>query len=126
MSFTNTEKTNIRKHCGYPAFGSNATAFMGHRFFTSYGSMEYILNNLSVDEEAQARVYVTSLDALEIAILTAGTNMGTASAAVWTRNAREMADRENLYGAWRVKLCQFLGIPPGPAVGGGANVAVMV
>ena len=126
MSFTDAEKTNIRKHCGYSAYGNSATAFMGHRFFTSYGTMEFVMNNISPSEEAQVRVYVTALDGLETAILAAGVNMGTAAAAVWTRNAREMQDRENLYGAWRVKLCNFMGIPAGPGVGGGASVSVSV
>jgi hypothetical protein len=40
--------------------------------------------------------------------------LGTAVAAVWTRNAAEVAERKKLYRDTRIELCLYLGIPSGP------------
>jgi hypothetical protein len=32
MAFTDAEKTDIRRYCGYPAYGAGAAGNMGWRF----------------------------------------------------------------------------------------------
>ena len=116
-SFTDAEKTDIRRFCGYPAYGAGASGFQSWRFFQAYGLMEYRLNNLAPAEIQVVRQYLSQLYPLETAITTAGDNMGTDRAAVWTRNRTEEADRSRLLDNWRRRLCSFLGLPPGPALG---------
>ena len=127
MSFTDAEKTDIRRFCGYPAYGSAATANAGYRFMTAYGAMEWKMNNLSTSEEAVVRTtYLANLATLETDIFGVRTNLDTAQAAVWTHNAREQADREALFASWRNKLCGFLGIPPGPELSGQSGMRMVV
>ena len=117
MAFTDAERTDIRRHCGYPAYGVGASGFQGWRFFQAYGLLEYRLTNLSPSEEAVARGYLGQLAALESAIPATGTRLDTAEAAVWTRNADELRERTALFDDWRRRFCAFLGVPAGPALG---------
>ena len=117
MLFTAAQLVDIRRFCGYPAFGNNGTAFEGWRFFASYGVLEYKMQNLSTAEGAIVVTYLATLNTLEAAIPGTGANLDTESAAVWTHNKYEQRDREALFASWRMKLCGFLGVPPGPELG---------
>jgi hypothetical protein len=115
--FTDAEKTDIRRYCGYPAYGAGASGFQSWRFFQAYGTLEYRLNNLSSGEEAVIRgTYLVPLAQLETAIPGAGANLDTDAAAVWTHNKNEVGDRSALFDDWRRRLCGFLGLPAGPAL----------
>ncbi|MEO8716071.1 MAG: hypothetical protein ABI369_13760 [Acetobacteraceae bacterium] len=114
--FTNAEKTDIRRFCGYPAYGSGAAGFQNWRFYQVYGELEFRMNNLSPEEEAIARRYLGQLASLEIAVVRAGDSLDTDQAAVWTRNRTEIEDRERLLDDWRRRLCGFFGVPPGPGL----------
>lgn len=114
--FTDGQKTDIRRFCGYPAYGAGAAGFSSWRFFQAYGTLEYRLNNLAPAEIAVTLQYISTLAALEAVIPTASDNLDTEMAAGWTHNAREVADRVALLDSWRRRLCGFLGIPPGPAL----------
>lgn len=123
--FTDAQKTDIRRFCGYPAYGAGASGFQGWRFFQAYGLMEYRLNNLSSAEGAVVVSYLSALYVLETAIPQAAQNLDTEAAAVWTHNANEVRDRGRLFDDWRRRLCVFLGLPPGPAmVSGGITLVV--
>ena len=115
--FLDTEKTDIRRFCGYPAYGGGAAGFQSWRFFQAYGTLEYRLNNLSPSEEQVVRSQLAMLYPLELAIPNSGANLDTAEASVWTRNPREASDRAALFDDWRRRLCAFLGVPTGPGLG---------
>lgn len=119
MAFTNSEKVDIRRFCGYPAYGVGQAGFQGWRFFQAYGLVEFRLNNMATEEEIVVRQYIADLQTLEAAIVTTGANLDTAKAAVWEHNADEQSDRERLFLSWRKKLCGFLGVPGGPELAGG-------
>ena len=114
--FTNAEKTDIRRFCGYPAYGSGAAGFENWRFYQVYGELEFRMNNLVPEEETVARRYLAQLCSLEVAVVRAGDSLDTDQAAVWTRNRTEVQDRERLLDEWRRRLCGFFGVPPGPAL----------
>jgi len=125
--FTDAEKTDIRRFCGYPAYGQAGTSAEGYRFMTSYGALEYRLNNLSAAEESVVRTtYLANLPTLETDIFGARANLDTAAASVWTHNPREQADREALFASWRLKLCGFLGVPAGPELQGTGTMRMVV
>jgi len=127
MAFTDAEKTDIRRFCGYGAFGGgNPLPASGYRFSTQYGVLEYKMNNLSASEEVVVRtIYLANLGTLETAIFGVSANLDTAKAAVWEHNKYEQRDRENLFNATRRRFCGFLGITPGPDLGvGGISVVV--
>ncbi|GAB3249171.1 hypothetical protein [Chitinimonas naiadis] len=127
MAFSDAEKTDIRRFCGYGAFGSQALPASGYRFFTAYGTMEYKLTNLLPAEEAVVRTtYLTNLGQLETDIFAVRGNLDTAQAAVWVHNPHEHADRERLFASVRRKLCGFLGIPPGPELANGGGISLVV
>jgi hypothetical protein len=79
-----------------------------------YGLLEFRINNLADGEVTVVRRYLETLASLEAAIPRASENLDTNQAAVWSRNPNEYRDRERLFDGWRVRLCGFLGIPPGP------------
>lgn len=118
MAFTEAEKVDIRRFCGYPAYGAGASGFQSWRFFVAYGTLEYRLNNLDPTEETVIRnTYLTALNTMESAIPGAGANLDTDMAAVWTHNKDEVRDRQRLFDDWRRRLCAFLGVPPGDGLG---------
>lgn len=116
MAFTEAERTDIRRFCGYPAYGAGDQGFQGWRFFQVYGLLEFRLGHLTGSEETTARRYLATLTNLEQAIPASGANLDTDQAAVWTRNRDEMTDRVRLFDGWCRRFCGFLGIPPGPAL----------
>ena len=115
-AFTDAQKADIRRFCGYPAYGAGAAGFSSWRFFQAYGTLEYRMNNLAPAEIAVTLQYISTLATLEAAIPPASANLDTESAAAWTHNENETRDRTVLFDSWRRRLCGFLGIPPGPAL----------
>lgn len=126
MSFTDAQKADIRRFCGYPAFGAQITPASGYRFFIQYGQLEYRMNNMRPEEETITNnVYLANLYTLETAIIGASANLDTDEAAVWKHNKNEQRDREALFDGWRRRLCKFIGIPPGEGLGdGGISLVV--
>lgn len=123
--FLDSEKTDIRRFCGYPAYGAGAAGFQSWRFFQAYGLLEYRLNNLAPAEEQVVRNFLNTLGPLESAIPSAAGNLDTDRASVWTHNPDEVRERQKLFDDWRRRLCGFLGVPPGPAlVDGGITLVV--
>lgn len=117
MAFTDTEKVDIRRYCGFPLFGGQPVQAFGHRFYQHYGTLEFRLNNMLPEEETVVRTtYLANLATLETAIVSTSANLDTAKAAVWEHNKNEQRDREALFDSWRRRLCEFLGIPPGPGL----------
>jgi hypothetical protein len=118
MAFTDQERVDIRRFCGYPLFGGTPQSFQSYRFFQSYGTLEYRLTNLSAEEETTLRTtYLTgpnNLYTLEQAITGATANLDTDAAAVWTHNKNEVRDRVRLFNYSCRRLMRFLGVPPGP------------
>ena len=127
MAFTDSEKTDVRRFCGYGAFGGGQPLpASGYRFSTQYGVLEYKLNTLSAAEESVARVtYLTNLYLLETAIFGVGANLDTDEAAVWKHNKNEYRDRKMLLNGVRREFCNFLGISPGPGLGDGGLTVIV-
>ncbi len=119
--FTEQEKVDIRRYCGFPVYGNGLSASppaFGYRYFYQYLILEYRIG-LNADGQpnmAQAEidttrlVYLTNLYALEAAIPTASTNLDTDRAAVWYHNKREVRDRFDLYKLWCKRLIEYLGL----------------
>jgi hypothetical protein len=111
---TQSERVDARRFCGFPAYGDAATGQATWFYFAAYGNLEYRLTNMSDPELAVVRTYLSTLTTLEAAIPGAAANLDTQQAAVWTRNPREVQDRERLYDSWRKRLCAFMGVELGP------------
>ena len=125
MAFSDAEKTDIRRFCGYPMYGSASNSNTGYRYTTAYGALEYKLNAMSAAEETVVRTtYLTNLPTLETDIFGARVNLDTDQASVWKHNKNEQADREALFRSWRLKLCGFMGVPPGPELETGMRMVV--
>lgn len=125
MAFTDSERTDVRRFCGYPAFGAGTSGFQNWRFYQAYGLLEFRLNYLTGPEEAVVRRYLGQLGLLEAAIPAASDGLDVAEAGGYARNLNEVRDRSRLLDGWRRRLCGFLGVPPGPDLGdGGVSVVV--
>lgn len=116
---TDAEKVDIRRFCGYPAYGAAPTGMQSWRYFQVYGVLEFRLTNLSDSEITIVRRYLGSLTTLELAIPGASDNLDTDQASMWTRNKDELNDRMRLFDGWRRRLCGFIGVPTGPALSSG-------
>ena len=121
---SSAERVDVRRFCGYPAYGAGSSGFQSWRFFEAYGTLEYRLSNLADEELQVVRQYLATLYPLEIAIPGAGANLDTDRAAVWYHNKFEVADRARLFDGWSQRLTRFLGIPFGPA--GQASAAIVI
>ncbi|MBE7157901.1 MAG: hypothetical protein INR62_05630 [Rhodospirillales bacterium] len=119
------EKVDVRRFCGYPAYGMAPAPLQSWRFFQTYGLLEYRLNNLSDAEVSVVRRYLGTLTSLELAIPAASSGLDTDQAASWTRNKDEIAERLRLFDTWRRRLCGFLGVEPGSGMGGSTATLVV-
>lgn len=122
---TDAEKVDIRRFCGYPAYGAAPTGMQSWRYFQVYGLLEFRLTNLSDSEIAIVRRYLGTLTTLELAVPAASDNLDTDQASMWTRNKDELVDRMRLLDEWRRRLCGFLGVESGPALSSG-TIALIV
>ena len=113
---TDAEKVDIRRFCGYPAYGAAPTGMQSWRYFQVFGMLEFRVTNLSASEIGIARRYLNTLTALELAVPSASDNLDTDQASMWTRNKDELIDRIHLFDEWRRRLCGFLGVAVGPAL----------
>lgn len=111
---TDSEKTDVRRHCGYPTAAAAGTGGQPWVYYQQYGLLETRMNTLAPGELVIVRRYLASLSNLELAVPRAGDSLDTDQAAVWTRNRTEPEDRMMLFDEWRRRLCAFLGLRPGP------------
>lgn len=127
-SFTDQQKVDIRRFAGYPAYGDGDVVFPYPWIMRQYLALEYRLNHMDVNEGTTlTTIYLAQLYTLELAIPGAGANLDTDRAAVWFHNKQEVRDRLRLFDSWRRRMCQFIGIPPGPEFGsGGGSIALVV
>lgn len=125
MALTDSQLTDVRRFMGYPLAGTTMAITDDQDIVYGYFGMVVMslhkrLTTLSASEESVLiATYLTNLYALEVAITGAGANLDTDAAAVWTHNKNEVSDRMKLFDGWRRRLCQFIGIAPGPALGNG-------
>ena len=131
MALTAQQVADVRRFAGYPALGTDTPADDSRDF--AYGwvspgvwqTLFHRLNNLTPENETTlTTIYLTNLYALEAAIVSAASNLDTTVAGPWTRNATEISDRERLFDSWRRRMCKFLGIGPGPALGAGGGASI--
>jgi hypothetical protein len=126
-AFTDAQLVDIRRFCGYPAMGDGNMVFPYPWIMQQYLALEYRLQHMSANEGAVvANTYLANLATLETAIVGASSNLDTASAGPWVHNANEQRDRERLFASWRLRLCDFIGVQPGPQFDGGNTVQMVV
>jgi hypothetical protein len=126
--FTSAQLVDIRRFCGYPAMGDGNVVFPYPWIMRQYLALEYRLQHMTTDEgNVVINTYLTNLYTLESAVPGAGANLDTDEAAVWKHNKNEVRDRLSLFDSWRRRLCQFLGVPPGPEMSqSGGNITLVV
>ncbi|MCQ8277783.1 hypothetical protein NFI95_04910 [Acetobacteraceae bacterium KSS8] len=118
------ERVDVRRFCGYPAYGSGASGMSSWRFFEAYGTLEYRMTNMSSSELQVVRQKLATLYQLDQAIPAAAQNLDTDQAAVWTRNRSEVLDRTRLFEDWCRRLAAFIGVPPGPALRTATSIVI--
>ncbi len=125
-TFTDAQLTDIRRFAGYPALGDGNVVFPYPWTMRIYQALEYRLQHMSANEGAVVvNIYLANLYTLEMAIPGTSQNLDTDQAAVWKHNKNEQIDRDRLFDSWRVRLCNFLGVPKGPNFGGASNALVV-
>lgn len=119
--FTDAQKTDLRRFMGYPPKGTDYNTIMYGAIFNSGGEVEYRLDKLTIEEGAIAKSHLARLKDLEEAVYAAADNLDTDQIAVISRNRSEVPDRLALFDTMRRRLCEFLGLPPGPYLRGGGR-----
>ena len=113
---TDAELTSIMRYCGYPYRGQGLTTTDVMLFEETYRTLEYRLSDLRETELADIRGRLAALVAIEAALEGAYATLNVGSAAVFTRNPQEMAERRKDFDYQRRRLCGSLEVPPGPAL----------
>ena len=124
LALSIAERVDVRRFCGYPAYGAGAAGSQSWRFFQAYGTLEYRLTNFAQEELQVVRQYLVSLYALEQAIVTAASNLDTDKAAAWTHSRSEVTDRVRLFDEWRKRLATFIGVPLDPGTAATAGIVI--
>ena len=126
MALTAKQIADVRRYAGYPALGTDTPADDSRDFAYMWVSpgvwqtLKHRLDNMTPEAEAiLVTTYLDRLDTLETAIFSASDNLDTDEAAVWKHNRNEVGDRLGLFNNWRRMMCGFLGLKPGPHLGGG-------
>lgn len=121
MSFTEAEKTDIRRLCGFPPIGTLVLSGapigvnpLNYRF--QVNDFENRLRGLTVTEEASARATLVETLAIEASMFTMNSGLDIDHAAVYKRNPLEMQERLQLLGWYRQKLLTVLGAVAGPGM----------
>lgn len=123
-ALADAERVDVRRFCGYPAYGAGSSGFQSWRFFEAYGTLEFRLSNFAPGELQVVRQYLANLYTLEQGVPAAAANLDTDVAAVWTHNRSEVADRTRLFVDWCRRLAFFIGIPPGPGLSPDAAIVI--
>ena len=116
-ALTSTEIADARRFAGYSTELATASQILSVQGNGS--TLDATLRAIAIDQDATTTVrtvYLASLYLIEAGIAAASDGLDVDKAAVYTRNANELADRESLFQSWRLKLCAFLGVPPGPGI----------
>jgi hypothetical protein len=121
FAFTDQQKVDIRRYCGYPFLGDGVIVFPFPWIMREYLALETRMANITPTEAAVVVTYLESLAILEAAIPAASSTQGTQSAAVWTRNPNEIRERKMTYDLWRRELCGMMDVPPGPNLSRGSR-----
>ncbi len=110
---SDAEKVDVRRFAGYGNYGNQ-----GYMLPAAYVTLERKLNSLLTEEESVLRtVYLARLVTLEVdAVDQTAQNLDTDEAAVWVHNKNELYERRTLYFEFRCQMCDFLGVPIGPAL----------
>lgn len=123
---TAQQVADVRRFAGYPSLGTDTPADSARDFAANwvlpgvYQTLFTRLQNLTREtENTLVNVYLVKLYVLEQAVLDAGDNLDTDVAAVWTRNKDEVRDRTKLFDQWRRRMCELIGLVPGPYLGSG-------
>ena len=125
-TLTEAERVSVRRFCGYPALGNLADGNNGVLwFFVEYRTLEHRMTHMAPAGLGELRAILAECVRLERELLTSSENLDTDQAAVWKRNPREWSDRTRALRDWRRTLCDFIGIPPGPGLNGGAGRIVI-
>lgn len=125
--FTDAQLVDIRRFCGFPARADGTVLFPAPWVNVQYLALEYRLQHIGTTEATVViNTYLTNLNALEQAIIGAGANLATDQAAVWKRNKNEVRDRAALFDMWRRRLCDFMGIEPGPGLSASSGIQLVV
>lgn len=120
-TLTDQQKIDIRRFCGYLAYGTGGVVFPYPWIMKNYMALEYRMNNLTTDEiTTLTNTYLSTLTTLEQALITISSTLNVDTAAVFKRNAKERDERTDLFNYWRKRLCDFMGIPPGDEMAGAA------
>jgi len=110
---SDSDKVDLRRYMGFPAFGNTLTPDAGYRYYQRYLIVEYRMNNLQPEEENRlTTIFLPNLRQLEQDIYGVRNNTDTAQAAVWHRNPLELSERVQNYNWWRTQLAQFFGVEP--------------
>lgn len=116
LPLTDADRVLLRRHLGYPIYGSPEAGHQGWHYMTQYGAMEWRCTHLVALECQEVRRQLAILERLDAAVLEAADNLDTDQAAVWVRNKREVRDRKDLLNSRRRDLAAFLGVPMGPGM----------
>lgn len=127
-TLTTQEMVDVRRHCGYGAFGSSGNvSLMYFRFFPQYNTLEYRLHNLSDEEVSVIQDnYLPNLNQLESDLFEMRAAQIVESAAVFHRNMGEADDRIANLTFHKKLLLSFLQLPPGPWFVGGSSGCRMI
>lgn len=129
MALTDAQITDVRRYAGFQLSGTPALTANNDIAYLVFGTRQMSLverlNSLSASEESVlVNTYLTNLNTLEAAIVSAAANLDTDQAAVWKHNKTEVEERERLFDSWRRRMCAFLGFAPGPGIAASSSVSL--
>lgn len=112
--FNETDLRDIRRYCGYQALTNNPGHVLANIILNGPGILEHRITSLTETEGEWVTAQLVILRKLEADLVDANDNLDTNKIAVIDRNPTELIEREAFISRQRHKLCNFLGVQPGP------------
>lgn len=128
MALTDAQKADVRRFAGYPLAGNleslRPPAYLSLGYVVA--QLEERLASMAFEEEIiLTDVFLANLTTLEAQIPLMAENLDTRKAGPWESNPKEQQQRERLFDGWRLRMCSFIGIAPGPGLHVGNSVALV-
>ena len=130
MALTEEQIADVRRFAGYALPGADIIIDASRDFAYGwvapgvYQTLFTLLQNLRpAAESILLNNYLPTLNKMERELDEAGANMDTLEAGVWKWNTNEFSDRKRLFNNKRRRMCEQLGINPGPGLKGGGRIS---
>jgi hypothetical protein len=114
-AFSDTDKSRIRAHLGYPDVDTGASGFGGVvRANTVQNELEFAMDHVTANCVTRVQGFLTSLDGIETQMVEANERLQASKADVVVLNPDEHKELLRQYKYWQSRVCNVMAVKVNP------------